>query len=892
MSFFSQGELQKTAKVELDIGILQPACGKCQLYKDCRTKKMDVSGKGEKKILILGDWPSEKDDMNAIHFSGDSGKYLIDLLKKQGISLRKDCWSLNAIRCPLPRGKKPTNYANHCAPSIHKIIYEKKPEHILVLGDAGLVSLYGDDFSNRATIRWRDHFVNDEKFKSIIYATFHPRQITQDKFNNTLKATFERDIKTFCHNLNKKKFKEVPTYEDQVSVLTSFDKVIKFLKMLLRRKPTVFFDYEATGLKPFRVGHKIACIGIATSLNQNKAYAFPYEFNDHWTRAELKEIRKLWRKVLLHEEIKKVAHNMKFEDIWSTIMFKARPRNFMWCTMNGSHILDNRRQYVGLKFQTFLHFGVRPYDKHIQPFLRAKTGEFNEVMKAPFKDLHVYCGLDCLYGLKLLDIQQSEMAGRKGLIHANSFFLQGLHTMGTIQLGGIPASYDYYEKQRKNLTVKVNRFKRQLMKGKEALLFKKKFNRPLSITSNSDLGLLFFEVLGYDPVYTGNINQKTGKPNYKTDALTLSNIDIPFTRKLDEMKKLEKARGTYIGQFQREIVDGMMYPFFDLHVPVSYRSSSSMPNFQNLPKRNPEIGDMIRKGITPSPNHHIVEADFSGAEVITSVCYHKDKNFYNYLIDPTTDMHRDVACDLWMLDSKMLNDPKHTPDQKKLAKMIRFFAKNNWTFAQFYGDWYDSCGKNIWENCITKNNLKLPNGEFLIDHINDQGIGDLEDFLDHCKQVEDKMWNQRFPQYSQWKKDIVKFYLKHGYIETYFGFRFRGYMDKKQCTNFPIQGTSFHLLVYTLIQVDRFIKKNKLRTRLIGQIHDSIIADVHKDELAFYLQGVKKIVDGLQDKFKWLIVPMEIEAEITKTKEEGGNFSEMFDVKNSMIDAGKIVGVY
>jgi hypothetical protein len=246
------------------------------------------------------------------------------------------------------------------------------------------------------------------------------------------------------------------------------------------------------------------------------------------------------------------------------------------------------------------------------------------------------------------------------------------------------------------------------------------------------------------------------------------------------------------------------------------------------------------------------------------------------------------ASDLWMLPPDMLVNPSYDDDQKKKAKMIRFFAKNCWTFAQFYGDWFKSCGETLWETCITSENLELPNGVLLRDHIKNKGIYELGEmteygptegsFLEHCAHVEDKMWNERFPEYTQWKKDIVTFYQKYGYIETFFGFRFVGYMNSKQCCNFPIQGTSFHLLVYTLIMVDKFIRKNKLRTKLIGQIHDSIIADVHKDELSFYLKGVNDIVTGLQDKFKWLIVPMEIEAEITRLREDGGNFSELKEV--------------
>lgn len=890
MGFFSQSELSKKAKVEIDTQILESECSKCNLYKDCRTKKLCLSGKGRKKILVLGDWPSETDDMNGIHFSGETGDYLKSLFKEKGISLRNDCWSLNAIKCPLPRGKKPANYAKACAPGIHKLIYENKPKAILVLGDAGLMSLVGDDFSDRSTKRWRDHFINDEKFKTTIYSTFHPRIVVQDKFNKNIKSVFERDINKFLKKSNILKFQEVPDYEENVTVLTTIKKVTDLLEYILRRKPLVYYDYESTGLKPFRSGHKIVSLGIA--ISSDKAYSFPIDFNSFWTASELKKIQLLWKKILLDKKIKMVAHNIKFEDIWSKIIFGVRPRSVIWDTMNASHIIDNRSSYSGLKFQTFLTFGVRPYDKFIAPFLKAKNGEFNTVEKAPFKELHTYCGLDCLYGYRLYEIQKTYLNGRKGLLNANSFFTKGLYTMGTLQLGGIPMNEDHYEIKKKQLIVKVNRLKRQLLKGREGTMFKERFGRPMSLTSNADLGLLFYDTLGYDPVYTGNVNAKTGALNYKTDAETLAKIDIPFIRKLSEMKKFEKAKGTYISQFQREIVNGFMYPFFDLTNPVTYRSSSSRPNFQNLPAREKAIMKIIRSGIIPSLDHYLCEADFGGAEVITSVCYHKDKNFYNYLVDPSTDMHRDNACDLWMLDAVELNNPNFTKEEAAMAKMIRFFAKNNWTFAEFYGDWYDSCGRNVWENCITKNNLILPSGISLLDHIHSKGINDINDFLEHCKIVEDKMWNQRFPQYTQWKKDIVNFYQKHGYIETYFGFRFQGYMDKKQCSNYPIQGTSFHLLVYTLIEIDKFIKRHKLRTRLIGQIHDSIIADVHKDEATFYLQGLKSIVDSLQDRFKWLIVPMEIEAELSKLYQDGGNFSDMYEVKNNMIDSGDLSKVF
>ena len=245
------------------------------------------------------------------------------------------------------------------------------------------------------------------------------------------------------------------------------------------------------------------------------------------------------------------------------------------------------------------------------------------------------------------------------------------------------------------------------------------------------------------------------------------------------------------------------------------------------------------------------------------------------------------ATDLLQLPHDMLDNPKYTLDQKKLAKKIRFFAKNNWTFAQFYGDWFGSCAPMFWESVI-ESGLKLPNGMTCKEWLETKGIYELGEvtkngptegsFMEHCASVEDKMWNERFPEYTAWKKKIVKEYQNTGFIENHFGFRFTGYMNKNQCTNFPIQSASFHLLVYTLIEVQKFIDSNKLKTKIIGQIHDSIISNVPQKEIKFYHAGVNKIVKGLQNVFDWLIVPMEIEAEISKLREDGGNFTQMQEV--------------
>jgi len=149
-------------------------------------------------------------------------------------------------------------------------------------------------------------------------------------------------------------------------------------------------------------------VTIGVAVSPTKAFAFPYQWKSFWTEKELKVIKKLWKKILADDEILKMAHNAKFEQVWSMVFFNVLPR-IHFDTMMCEHVLDNRSASTGLKFQTFVRFGVRPYDKEIAPFLKSKNGEFNTVEKAPFKELLTYNGLDCIYGWMVYEQQMPQI---------------------------------------------------------------------------------------------------------------------------------------------------------------------------------------------------------------------------------------------------------------------------------------------------------------------------------------------------------------------------------------------------------------------------------------------------------------------------------------------------
>ncbi len=881
MDLFNTAELND-AKIKVNPNHLQPNCKKCDLNK---APKIEVSGEGKKEILVIGESTLNEEMTYGSAFVDDTGFLLNKILRKQNISLNKDCWKINAVKC-YSHIKTNHKQINCCRPALEKLIYKLKPKTILLCGDVAVTSLFGEDFSNRSIFRWRMYCIPDEKYKCNIIPILHPRYVLDNDKDSGMYRQYERDVTKACY-LMKRPFLKNKKYESYVTVVTDFTKLKRILTKVIKNKTKIAYDYETTGLKPYRNRQKIVTIAFAVSMT--KAFAFPFDYKTFWTEKERNEIYTLWQTILRDDKINKIAYNEKFEKIWSMEIFKAKPKCF-FDPMIVLHILDNRSGILGLKFQTFVNYGVRPYDKHIQKYLKAKkASDYNSVEEAPFNDLLIYNGLDCIFTYMLYDELMGKLGKNSELLSAYNFFIRGLDIMAIMQHNGIPASADYYEQTDVYLHEKIQKLETELMTGREATKFKEKYKRDIKIKSNQDLGKLFYEVLGKPAI-------KTSKGNYKTDKPTLETLKLPFVDKLLDIKKYEKAKGTYLGQFKREIVSNKIHPFFNLHLPVSYRSSASSPSFQNIPKRDPEISNLVRKGLFAPKNCVISETDFSGSEIIGSASCHRDPNFIHYLQNPETDMHRDIAEDIWQLPKDMLNDPNYNKEQKKKAKMIRFFAKNNWTFAQFYGDWFLPCGTNLWENVIN-GNLELPTGQSVLDYTNEKGIYELGEiiqgvvtpgsFLDHLKKVEKKMWYDRFPQYTQWKNDIYEQYQDYGYIENHFGFRFTGYMSKNQCCNYPIQSVSFHLLLDSLIVLYKSLRKHKMKTKLIGQIHDSCLAIVPENEIVTYHTIVHDIIANLHNKFKWMVVPMDSEIEISKLGKNGGNFTEMSEISITDIQEGK-----
>ena len=158
--------------------------------------------------------------------------------------------------------------------------------------------------------------------------------------------------------------------------------------------------------------------------------------------------------------------------------------------------------------------------------------------------------------------------------------------------------------------------------------------------------------------------------------------------------------------------------------------------------------------------------------------------------------------------------------------------------------------------------LTLTDNTPLKEHLRSNGIKSYEKFEKHIQDVEDRFWNEKFFVYKKWKENWLKAYERRGYFDTVTGFRCQGVMKKNDVINYPVQGVAFHCLLWSLIQLQKWMKEQELKSKIIGQIHDEITKDLHNDEFMYVLKKERQIMcEDIREEWKWLkIVPLDIEA--------------------------------
>jgi DNA polymerase I-like protein with 3'-5' exonuclease and polymerase domains len=419
---------------------------------------------------------------------------------------------------------------------------------------------------------------------------------------------------------------------------------------------------------------------------------------------------------------------------------------------------------------------------------------------------------------------------------------EGTLAFADMEQNGIRIDVPYYKKQKKNLSQQIMMLGLELDRTDELKLWKKTYGKDFKITSNDQLKKILFGKMGIEPPIL------TKKGNASVNEETLHLINSPITVPLIQLRQMMKLKNTYIKNILKNTFDGYLHPSFNLNTVTTFRSSSSGPNFQNMPIRNPVMGKIIRTGFIPREGGMIGGLDYSGIELSMAGCNSRDQ----VLINNFTTIHKTQAARCYALK------------EDQVTKDVRYVGKNNFVFPELYGSWYKQCAMNMMTS-ITSMKLETVDGLGLKKHLKSVGLGNINKFIHHIQKVEDEFW-QTYHVHKRWQKKWEADYIKKGYIELVTGFKCGGIISINQLLNYSNQGPAFHCLLWSIIRMNKWLKKYKMKSKVIGQIHDDMVMDINIKESQDVLAKAKKIMcEEIKEAWSWIITPLEVEAEFSPT---------------------------
>ena len=319
--------------------------------------------------------------------------------------------------------------------------------------------------------------------------------------------------------------------------------------------------------------------------------------------------------------------------------------------------------------------------------------------------------------------------------------------------------------------------------------------QPFNLASPKQLGEIFFDKLGLPVI------KKTATGARSTDEEVLEKLaeDYPLPAKLLEHRSLSKLKGTYTDKLASlaHPRTGRVHTHYAQAVAVTGRLSSNEPNLQNIPIRTPE-GRRVREAFVAPPGRLIASADYSQIELRIMAHLSQDKGMLDAFAN-NEDIHRATAAEILGVERENVDN-----EQRRYAKVINF--------GLIYGMSAFGLAQNL--------NIERSAAQSYIER-----------------------YFARYPgvrEYMQNTREIAK---QQGYVETYFGRRLwvpeinspngmRRAGAERAAINAPMQGTAADLIKLAMIAVDKWLKDEKLQSKLIMQVHDELVLEVPDHERA------------------------------------------------------------
>lgn len=571
------------------------------------------------------------------------------------------------------------------------------------------------------------------------------------------------------------------------------------------------FDTETTSDDPLHA----ELVGISCSMAMGEAYYIPVghrhtvDGQEPGRQLPLDYVLEQLRPVLEDESVHKYMHNAKY-DMEILTRYNITMRGLAFDTMVGAYLAEPGRRGLGLKDQVFQRIG--PVMTPITDLIGSGS-KMISMAQVPIRKAADYAGADADMTLRLVEPVLNDLR-KHNLIDLYTKIEQPLiPVLMQMEMYGVALDANFL----RELSV---RFDEQLRTLEQSIY--DAVGHRFNINSTKQLGEVLFTELKLP-------SGKKNKTGYSVSADVIEGLQgkHPAIDNLLEYRQLNKLKSTYVDGLLALMnpVTGRVYTSFNQTVASSGRLSSSNPNLQNIPVRT-EVGRQLRRAFIADPSYVLLTADYSQFELrILASITHEPRLVEAFTKDE--DIHTITASTLFNVPPERVSK-----DQRRLAKTV--------VYAVLYGQ-----------------------SAFGLSQVTGMSNSDSANFIRH--------YHETFPGVKGYVDRTLEQARKQGYVNTLFG-RKRFFPDmqrlshverqalEREAMNMPIQGTNADLIKIAMIRLHAAFQEQRMKTRMILQVHDELVFEVPVEELERTRRVTKSLMEGVAK----LDVPIKVEQKVGK----------------------------
>lgn len=581
--------------------------------------------------------------------------------------------------------------------------------------------------------------------------------------------------------------------------ITNTVELVEKMVRELNQKEEFCFDTETTGLNPLNA----ELVGIAFSAKEHEAFYVPVPEEREKANPLLEKVKPL----LENPTIAKIGQNVKY-DIQILKNYGIDVGGELFDTMLAHYLIQpERRHNLGYLAESYLRY--TPVE--IEQLIGSKTAQQDSMRSIPVEQVAEYAGedADITLQLKHILVQELEDHGLQEL--ARNVEMPLVYVLAAMERNGVRLDKTVLDQYGGLLHKEIASLEKEIydLAGVE-------FN----VASPKQLGEILF-----DRLKITDKPKRTKTKQYSTGEEVLSRLTDkhPVVAKVLEHRSLKKLLSTYV-----EVLPGLVHPetgkihtSFNQAVAATGRLSSNNPNLQNIPVRE-ERGREIRRAFIPSDKDHLLfSADYSQIELRLMAHMSGDKNMIEAFV-LKEDIHRTTAAKIHGIPSDQVNSKMR--NQAKTANFGIIYGISSFGLSQRLNISRNEANQLIQEYFNTYPDVK----NYMINSIvQAREVG-------YVKTI---MGRRRYLPDIQSRNSVV-----------------RG-MAERNAINAPIQGSAADIIKLAMIRIHLQLQKHKLRSKMILQVHDELVFDVHRPEL----EEVKEIVLENMEKAVELKVPLTVD---------------------------------